>query len=293
MFLLKRLIFKMFRRERNKKIANETMKIIETGKYISDNNKSVDISNEISKCIVNSKLYEPEYEFNLPPCPNRKGKIQITGESTFAACERIITFENIKKVTCLNFGSGRKPGGGFLSGAQAQEETLARCSALYPTLIKNEEMYVFNNNRKTNLYSDYMIYSPDVPVFRNDDNTLIDNPYMVSIITASAINLSSKFKPSNNNDKERYDQVMLNRCRKIIYRAIENNAQAIVLGAFGCGVFRNNPVDVAEYFRKLLIDEGLAKYFDLIVHPIYTKHKATDDNYKGFIHVYNDIAKIY
>lgn len=277
-------------RERNKTIASETIEIMRKKMYVSQNQTIINISQELDDSINNTKLYKPDYEFSLPPCPNRKGLIQVSDESTLVACERIIMNENIEKVACLNFASARNPGGGFLSGAQAQEEMVARCSGLYRTLIKCPEMYEYNKSRRSLLYSDYMIYSPNVPVFRNDNGSLKDTPFLVSIISAPATNISF-MKHMDDTEMEIIHNTMLNRCRKIIYRAIENDAHALVLGAFGCGVFRNNPEDVAEYFRKLLIDEGLAKYFDLIVHPIYTKNKEKNNNYLKFAQVYQDIAE--
>jgi uncharacterized protein (TIGR02452 family) len=84
----------------------------------------------------------------------------------------------------LNFASATSPGGGFLSGARAQEECLARCSGLYACLADNP-MYGFHRARRDALYSDYAVYSPDVPVFRSEDpaGTLLDEPWLCSFIT--------------------------------------------------------------------------------------------------------------
>lgn len=88
----------------------------------------------------------------------------------------------------LNFASARHPGGGFLGGSQAQEESLARASGLSPCLNQFQEMYDTNQRFSSCLYTDHMIYAPDVPVFRDDDDRLLEEPFLVSILTAPAVN---------------------------------------------------------------------------------------------------------
>ncbi|KAH0791484.1 TIGR02452 family protein [Histomonas meleagridis] len=263
--------------------AEETMNVIKNGCYTSPSGEVHMIKDQVEYSIHNSILYEPDQISQLPQCPNRAGVIQVTKESTFEACYRLIRKENRDNVTCLNFASGRKPGGGFLNGAQGQEEMLCRCSCLYSTQIIHQKMYQFNQANGSHLYSDYMIYSPNVVVFRKDNGEFLDDPYQVSIITAPAPNNTGR------NTQEEVNNTMLVRCRKIIHRAIENRCKVLVLGAFGCGVFRNSPTRVALIFRQLLVDECLGKYFDLIVHPIFTK-RDNDINYCGFEGVYKDIA---
>jgi uncharacterized protein (TIGR02452 family) len=68
----------------------------------------------------------------------------------------------------LNFASAKNPGGGFLNGARAQEESLARSSALYPCLRKSG-MYDHHRASGDCLYTDWMIVSPEVPVYRDDE----------------------------------------------------------------------------------------------------------------------------
>src|SRR5919108_730072 len=77
---------------------------------------------------------------------------------------------------CLNFASAKHPGGGFLGGARAQEETLARASGLYASLVGNP-MYAFHKAQDDPMYSNYAIYAPDVPVLRTDEGLLLSEPY--------------------------------------------------------------------------------------------------------------------
>ncbi|TGU62336.1 TIGR02452 family protein, partial [Mesorhizobium sp. M00.F.Ca.ET.186.01.1.1] len=84
-----------------------------------------------------------------------RGSIQVTFESSLGAAERLIVREKRSDTLCLNFASAKNPGGGFLGGSQAQEESLARASGLYPCLVQMEEMYQYNRQLKTCFYSDY------------------------------------------------------------------------------------------------------------------------------------------
>ena len=98
-----------------------------------------------------------------------------------------------QKVALLNFASGTHPGGGVLTGSNAQEESICRASTLYKCL--NDEtgnIYeFFYGYHKTlgNIYSDRIIYSPNILVFKdsNKENTLLDKNdwYKINIISSS------------------------------------------------------------------------------------------------------------
>jgi len=89
----------------------------------------------------------------------------------------------------LNFASATNPGGGFLNGARAQEEYLARSSCLYECIRPNA-MYPFHLADYDPLYRDFLIYSPGVPVIRDDYGTLLEVPYTIAMITCAAVNAS-------------------------------------------------------------------------------------------------------
>src|SRR6185437_10556724 len=101
---------------------------------------------------------------------------------------RLLRDEGADRVLALNFASARHPGGGFLKGSQAQEESLARASGLYACIAPLRGMYDANHRFRSCLYTDHLIYSPDVPVFRADNDSLLDHPYPVSFVTAPAVN---------------------------------------------------------------------------------------------------------
>src|SRR6266498_150297 len=110
-------------------------------------------------------------------------RVQVTNETTLGAARRFI--ENGLNPLALNFADGVYPGGGFLSGARAQEETLCRSSALFHTLV-GDLMYEEHRKRSRPDSSDWAIYSPGVPVFREDDGTEHEEPWLLSFITCAA-----------------------------------------------------------------------------------------------------------
>jgi uncharacterized protein (TIGR02452 family) len=182
-----------------------------------------------------------------------------------------------ERVVILNFASPIRPGGGFLNGRLAQEESIARSSALYPTIARHEEFYQVGQARHP-LGTDYIIYSPDVPFFRDDNYALLDEPLLVSVITCAAVEANRCEGRPDLEGKVR--ETMKNRMRKIISCAIHYGHRILVLGAFGCGVFGNDPTSVAQIEKELLIDEGLIQYFDLVANPIVDTVRA--QNFEPF-----------
>jgi uncharacterized protein (TIGR02452 family) len=148
----------------------------------------------------------------------------------------------------LNFASAHRPGGGFLNGARAQEESLARSSTLYETL-EGQGFYDFNS-RSGGLYTDAMVYSPTVYVFRDDTGALLDEPWEGAFITSPAVNVSSGIR-----DPGLVQGTMYERARKVMALAYAKGHRRLVLGAWGCGVFGNDPGTIAGIFRAHLQGE--------------------------------------
>ena len=116
----------------------------------------------------------------MPRAARSRKLVQITNETTLGASRRLVDFG-----LRLNFANGIQPGGGFLSGARAQEEVLCRSSALFQTLI-DDLMYQELSKRPQPDSTDWAIYSPDVPIFRMDDGMELPHPWLLSFITCAA-----------------------------------------------------------------------------------------------------------
>jgi uncharacterized protein (TIGR02452 family) len=240
----------MSNRELNQKIAEETIAILDKGFY-QIGKDTINISSDVQKSIQHSILYRPD-AFSAVQIESKndyRTKIEVVNETTLTSAKRLVDL-GYDNVACLNFASAKNPGGGFLNGSLAQEESLARSSALYPCILQMKEMYEYNKRVGTCLYSDYMVYSPSVPVIRNDKGNLIQ-PYKTSIITSPSVN-AKVVKERESQNVSKIVSVMRERIDKILTVALLNNADALVLGAYGCGVFDNNPNDVAKLFQEHL-----------------------------------------
>lgn len=261
--------------------AQETMQILEKGSYRSSQGEEVTIREDLAEAIASSVLYRPDDRLNLAQAgKGRRATIEVTGESSLDAARRLIVEEKRANTVCLNFASAKNPGGGFLNGAQAQEESLSRASGIYPCIVQMQEMYSYNRGLKTCLYSDYMIWSPKVPVFRDGEDRLLDQPYLLSFITAPAVN-AGVVREREGDNASLIEGVMLERIRKILQVATLHGQNTIVLGAYGCGVFRNRAADVADYFAKLLFEEGYDEFFEHIVFAVLD-HSARQENLRAF-----------
>ena len=248
------------------KIANETIKITSAGKYTVSEKRITLPKIDYKDAIV----YSPEKGKELlisdiAKEPNDKlCKISVVNEDSFQAARR---FEN---PLVLNFANAHNPGGGFLLGANAQEEALCRCSTLYASLKSDKaaEMYRYNNTHLSAIESDYMILSKNVCVFRNEQCRLLEEPFTAAVITAPAPNRngSALLVP-----KKKIAETMLGRIRIMLRIAVKHGYKNIVLGAWGCGAFGNNPNDASEYFKTVIIDEKSGLYFDEICFAVYGK----------------------
>jgi uncharacterized protein (TIGR02452 family) len=155
----------------------------------------------------------------------------------------------------LNFASAKKPGGGFLSGAQAQEESLARSSGLYFSLLRCPKYYTVHRSLDTSLYSDHMIYSPVCPVVRDDDGQWLPAPYTVDFITSAAPNAGAVMRNEPHN-RAHIIPTLIERAGKVLALAAHWQCDGLVLGAWGCGVFQNDPVTVANVLYEHLRPGG-------------------------------------
>lgn len=253
----------------------ETCKILKKGFYDVNGGKYY-INKYVNESIAQTKTIRPKEKLTFSKREIKHKidanqiyqKVQIFNMTTFEAARKCIEADNNSKVCVLNFASATKPGGGVLNGRGAQEETLSRMSSLYCTLINQKEMYEHNKIMNDPYYSDYMIFSPNVVVFRDDDYKLIE-PYLVSVISSPAVNCFD-LKKINCYDENKVIEVMKKRCRRILEVCLSNDIKTIVLGAFGCGVFGNKAENISEIFRKLIVDEGYGEYFDKIIFAIMT-----------------------
>ena len=191
-----------------------------------------------------------------------KDNIEKIGVTDFI--EKYGTENPEKSMIALNFASAKNPGGGFLNGAVAQEECISYVSTLYFSQIKAMDFYYGYNRLEHNpLYSNRIIYSPDIQVFKKFPNgETLEEPINCSIITSPAPNAG--VARSRGIKECEIEKVMKERIYKIVSLIAEKNPDCAVLGAYGCGVFRNNREFVLQTFEDAINDIIPANSIDIV-----------------------------
>jgi len=250
-------------RERARELGVEIVDILRAGYYTSPSGVCVDIRQQVQEAVRGTVSYPPEKELPDHASPRGPMTVEVRNETTLAGVACLIS--KGLDPAALNFASATSPGGGFLSGARAQEEYLARSSALWACLRGNP-MYTYHRDQLNPFYSDYVIYSSHVPVLRNDDGELLEEPYRCSIITSPAVNANGVFRYMPARAGE-IGPVMWRRILKVLAVADRHSHKGLVLGAWGCGAFGNDGNLIADLFRKALT-ENFCGVFDYVLFAI-------------------------
>ncbi|MEH1163901.1 TIGR02452 family protein [Micromonospora sp. CPCC 205539] len=245
---------------RLREIARQTVAIAESGRYHNDAGDEVVLDEAVRAAVAGTRHHGPDEVLEVGGAAVGAGAVEVTHESTLQAAHRLGP-----DAACLVFASAKNPGGGFLGGAKAQEESIARSSALYPCLLAAPEFYAFHRAQRDLRYSDRVIYSPRVPVFRDDKGRLLDQPYRTSFLTAAAPNLGAIVRNQPEATHE-VPTVLVRRARRVLEVAAAHGHRTVVLGAWGCGVFRNDPATVAGAFADAL---RTVDCFDRVVFAIH------------------------
>lgn len=228
---------------------------IQAGFYISESGEKVGWKEAVEKADT-SKLSIPP-EATLPePSPTKfsETRIQVSNETTLGAAFKLV--EQGLNPLALNFANGVETGGGFLRGARAQEEVICRSSALYQTLL-NDPMYEFHRKRPLPDSSDWAILSPNVPVFRLDDGTALEKYWLLNVITCAA-----PYAPRVG--KQESAQLLKQRIHRVLTIAQAYGYETLVLGAWGCGAFGNDPYQTACDFKSALENEFSGAFSNIV-----------------------------
>ena len=280
-------------REKLKAIFNDTLDFIKSNELLSSLTES---------SVNNTHIYLTH------PCndnPSVEGEfyftnVFITKSKTIEAALRLHKENPDSKIAILNFASATNPGGGVLKGSSAQEESICRLTNLYHCLNKGEcyrDFYIPHRSAKDPLHNDDIIYSPDIVICKSDDGQFRrfnDNEFVkIDVITCAAPNLrenpQNDFNQEGTNsavkisDEDLY-KLHLKRARAILNIAVANDVEILVLGAFGCGAFRNNPKIVAKAYKDAL--KGYWNRFKEIEFAIYCR-QFDSQNYDAFVEEFN------
>lgn len=254
-------------------VANETLRIIGEGFY-EKGGRRVELAKKNYAAV---EVYSPGKGAELLAKTVIPGGemcgISVTTEDSFAAARRF------ERPFVMNFANAHRAGGGFRLGARAQEESLCRCSTLYASIScpTAREMYRHNNTHLGPVESDYMLYSPEVCIFRDERCELLDEPFLAAVATVPAPNRRGAAMFASNRE---IAEAMVRRIRIMLAIAANHGHRNLVLGAWGCGAFGNRPEEVAGHFRRVLVEEGFGRLFGKVCFAIYGREDGR--NYLSF-----------
>ncbi|MFE6227843.1 TIGR02452 family protein [Streptomyces sp. NPDC057854] len=259
---------------RLREIARQTEAIVAAGSYTAPDGRTVSLREDLAAALAGTRLHGPA-PVPVTPGIDRPGRIEVTGESSLAAARRMTAADPGGPVAVLNFASARNPGGGYLNGAQAQEEALCRSSALHATLLRAPAYYAHHRAERDAFYTDRVIHSPRVPVFRDDRGALLADPFTVGFLTSPAPN-AGVVRRRNPELAHRLPAALASRAERVLETAAAEGYRRLVLGAWGCGVFQNDPAEVAGAFKALLTGDGrFAGHFDETVFAVLDRTSGT------------------
>lgn len=252
-----------------------------------------DLTEAVEKAKIRTEVfYEDDYP-SYTRLPLRDMAITVTQDRSFQAAMRLSKENPVAKIAVMNFANAFHPGGGVRSGAGAQEESLCRTSTLYPLLYRRTLQHSFYRHHEvlnTPKASDSLIYTEGVVICKTDTDLPERLPkedwVTVDVITIAAPNLRQR--------DNRYAELAaggaamtdpelfgyhVKRAIHMFSCAVAKEADILILGAFGCGAFRNKPEVVANAYKTAL--QVFPKVFDKIEFAVYCP-PGKDENYNAF-----------
>lgn len=278
-------------RDENVTVFKDTERLCKTNPKLSESVKKATASQKL--ILEGDTLADQKKDIYEDPA-----KVVVSKKRTYEAAAGY----KGQHVAVHNFASASNPGGGVVNGASAQEECLCRCSGLYFNLNTRamwDGFYQPHRNAHDPIHNDDIIYTPGVTVFKADTAMPELMPesdwYDVDVITCAAPNLrnqpSNKYNTGDGNKQtvmKDKDLLALHekRLRRILEVALSEGCDTIILGAFGCGAFQNNPEVVAQANRNVIKDYLHA--FKNIEFAVYCSPRD-DRNFK----IFERVLKVY
>lgn len=251
----------MANRLTNIQMLSDTLSVFEKGFYEKDGRK------------INLKLSGEEREEVQVFLPkdietideSKRQKISIIGRccygcvnaDSFSVARKCIDNTSLfssgteRSVLVLNLANPVHPGGGVRNGANAQEEDLCRKSSLLLSLESKDakKYYEYNESLRTYMGSDAIIITPKVEIIKDEKGDFLEEPVIVSVMTCAAPMLKNGLEGMN---EEEYRQMVYKRIVGMLKVSACLGYSVLVLGAFGCGAFRNDAKVVSDLFYKAL-----------------------------------------
>lgn len=273
------------------RIYNETVEDIQAGDYESKSGNMVDLLG-LKKLKEGTKLYYST-EQSKSGTLDKPLKVYVQNIDTFLKAR-----EMGPKCAVLNMASSTNPGGGVRNGSRAQEEDLCRRSTLLYSLysLTSWGKDIFGFSKKDDRYpipSRGGIYSPNVCVFRDAVTyNKLDNPFICSVISVAGV-VHPKIDHNTGMLERKYIPIVKGKIRTILRIAKENKHTKLVLGALGCGAFKNPPKHIAMLFKEVFDEQEFSNSFEEICFAILEdnnsrKEHNPDGNLKPFTEIFGE-----
>lgn len=263
-------------RAENVAIFEDTRSLCKTSKELKQAIRETNNRQEVILESQNLPTISPKY--------TEPTKIVVSKKRSYEAAQAYFPYD-----TCvLNFASATNPGGGVVWGSTAQEECLCRCSTLYANLMQQkmwDQFYGPHREENNPLYNDDCIYTPDVAIFKSDtaypELLPVEDWWHVNVITCAAPNLRNDRDgtPRVTISDAELKELHIKRMRRILSIAATKGNEVVILGAYGCGAFKNPPEVVAAALKHVVYE--FRYYFRVIEFAVYCSPRD-DRNYQVF-----------
>lgn len=234
---------------------------------------AIEATNYVNKM---KKIYGAEISYSINNTTIHRGDIDVSEkEKKIVINCKVECMDTVKalsehhdgKTAVLNFASYKNPGGGFIRGRMAQEEDLCYKSTLYPVISTYIQYYENNRNKLNNgLYTNAALYSEDI-VFEINNSII-----KADVITCAAPNWHAAMR--NGISRLQNSRTLKSRIEFVLKVAALHDVDTLILGAWGCGVFKQDSTEVAELFQNTL---QKYPYFKTVVFAI-----PGDKNFDAF-----------
>ena len=266
------------------RLGKATKDIVARGWYFNEFERQIDIAAARDTAKLDQVAYRPGQPIATHPVRHAQFHTAVFNQPTLTVAHA--RHLQGHRVALLNFASPITPGGGWLRGARAQEESLARASALAHCL--SDDIWYYDSRHARNpFYDDTVIVTPRVPFFRQHEGDLLATPWQADVLTTAAVHARAvrHYMPGRESEIPR---IMLGRAIAMLRAACTLDADVLVLGAWGCGNFGNAPTLIATVFREAfnLVDMRTFAQIDFAVADLRTPPLF----YQAFAQMFGGVA---
>ena len=277
-------------------VFKHTVFLVQQGYYFNEEQKKINFP-DARTMMAGTEFYDsPQTVHHIPTMINET-IVKVENIDCLLAAENLLNEGYHPAV--LNMASRQNPGGGVQNGAGAQEENLFRRSNLFQSLYqfapfasnfglhKSKYQYPLDRNFGG-------IYTPHATVFRGteqDGYPLLDTPYLMSFIAVAGINRPALASPER--IAPELVEPIKNKIRTIFRIGLLHGHDSLVLGALGCGAFRNSPSHIARLFHEVMEEKEFKNKYRLLLFAILDDHNARlkhnpEGNFLPFVWEFRD-----